>query len=890
MQAAKAVTVYIPPVPNKHFVLPRPVRPYFTGREAELAQLEAAFSDAGPPMQQQQQQRFVIFGLGGCGKTELAFRYAHGARNRYWGVFFVDGSSARNATSSYVEIATLGGVEPNEKAAKHWLMTRALPWLLVVDNVDDEDINVEDLLPPGVKGSILITTRNPAHVTYGNAGDRYIELQAMKAPEAETLIIKAADEPRPWPKLVVDSAREISYALGFLPLALVQAAKAILKGICEWPHYMDYYERQTLRVRRSMHGRKRSIFSSEKRQPDDEDSSMNIFSTYEILYESLESSKKRECQDAVELLHIFSFFHFQNIRFDILLNAATNPLREQEQQERNDSLEAGILKKMKRPPRKPWGMFLRELRAVVSGKMTGPTPLPHMLRNPENLDMESLAEDVDYRLRRALVVLIERSLITRHDRVSIPGRYSMHRLVHKWVRERPEMSTAHQALWCQVSLTTLASSIRQPPSGDTEAEIQLRRELLPHIRHVRECQTVLDGQLKDNAAREKVRRAPPQKSYGRLQVEQDVRFSRAYSETGHFHEALFLQERASRFVGARLGADHPIAIMLAFFAAKSVWDMSDMNNATERLRKARALCLSTWGEDHPLTLDAADLLGSALHMKGRWSEATALHSGNVERMTVLYGEKHEKTLKSVRALGRMYYRYMDYERATALHQRAWEGMHEVLGETHLETLASLEDLATSFLRYEDDTPIPDQQKLIKQSYERMTFVWTQRKERLGAEHPYTLLSVLYRARVKSFLGGHKEAEDTIRHGLEIAERNFGAEHIAILMAKTVYAEVLVKMGRYAEAEAVFAILVDKKYYRQMSDSDGDHPDRLTNLWLLSRCLEDQGRWREALDVCNEFRLGLATIGGNGLGMNHKILPKIGERLKKLTELVSEDES
>jgi hypothetical protein len=53
----------------------------------------------------------------------------------------------------------------NEKAAKNWLMTRALPWLLIIDNIDDTEINVDDLLPQGIKGRILLTTRNPVHLS-----------------------------------------------------------------------------------------------------------------------------------------------------------------------------------------------------------------------------------------------------------------------------------------------------------------------------------------------------------------------------------------------------------------------------------------------------------------------------------------------------------------------------------------------------------------------------------------------------------------------------------------------------------------------------------------------------------------------------------------------------
>ena len=96
--------------------------------------LKAAFEQTRYPSQ----KIFVVYGLGGSGKMELALKYAEGHMPNFWGVFLVDGSSRKNASGSYAEIAKIGGVEPNEKAAKNWLATRALPWLLIIDNADDK--------------------------------------------------------------------------------------------------------------------------------------------------------------------------------------------------------------------------------------------------------------------------------------------------------------------------------------------------------------------------------------------------------------------------------------------------------------------------------------------------------------------------------------------------------------------------------------------------------------------------------------------------------------------------------------------------------------------------------------------------------------------------------
>jgi hypothetical protein len=49
---------------------------YYSGREKELAKVKCAFSQNNSPAQ----KSFVIFGLGGSGKTEFAIKFAEDAR------------------------------------------------------------------------------------------------------------------------------------------------------------------------------------------------------------------------------------------------------------------------------------------------------------------------------------------------------------------------------------------------------------------------------------------------------------------------------------------------------------------------------------------------------------------------------------------------------------------------------------------------------------------------------------------------------------------------------------------------------------------------------------------------------------------------------------------
>lgn len=874
MAAARAVTIHVPASANKHFVVARSVKSFYTGRERQMGKLKAAFEDTT----YSGQKRFVVYGLGGSGKTELAIKYAEEYQDRVWGVFFVDGSSRKNASGSYSEIAAIGGVEPNEKAAKNWLTTRDLPWLLIVDNIDDDEVPLDELLPSGTKGCILITTRNPALKSYGNVGQRFLELRPMEIEEAHELILKAAEEPSPWAISVKDCATNICQALGFLPLALVHAAKAILTGHCSWPGYLTHYERQINRIRRERLQRRDRSLSRNRRRFEEDGDSINVFSTYEIMYQSLESSQEERFQDAVELLHVFSFLHFQNIRLDIFINAAINPFKEAKQQEKDAEEDEVLRKKTCNRKPKSWKLWLREMTVGLARCLDTPPPLPAVLKNMQGLTQSVLEDEVHVRLSEAMGVLTKRSLVMKQDRVE--DRYSMHPLVHKWVRERPEMLVSHQALWCQVAMTTLAKSILRPPLDDTALGRKSRRELLPHIVHVRDCQITIRGRLEENKGLRRSIWPTAGNKYGRLQADESARFSRVYSECGIFDEALQLQLRVRSFVIQMLGEDHPLSIRLTLFASGTLWELTRTTEATQFQRRALQNCLSSLGEHHPLTLDVTDLLGSALMLKGRYTEAQSLHKRNVEEMRNLYGEHHEKTYKSLRSLGRVHSRWMEYEEASQLHKVAWKGMKECLGETHLETLTSLEDLAMSYLRHDGESYAHAEEHLLE-SHERMKFVHDQRRKILGREQPYTLLAYFYLAQLKAAIGQQEQAEGMMKEVISTAGINVSEEHTAILSAKAHYAQLLVQLGRYEEGAEILRTLIHKPQYRRTTDDDGEHPDRIAAMWFLAGCQEKQGKFQQAIELCEEMLVALLEIGGKRQSLNHKFRLML---IKKLDEL------
>lgn len=80
--------------------------------------------------------------------------------NRYWGIFWIDGSSVDRLKETLVSnVAEKAGVSKDHEAALYWLSNEDESWLLAIDNADDPDVDLIRFLPQGANGNILITTR-----------------------------------------------------------------------------------------------------------------------------------------------------------------------------------------------------------------------------------------------------------------------------------------------------------------------------------------------------------------------------------------------------------------------------------------------------------------------------------------------------------------------------------------------------------------------------------------------------------------------------------------------------------------------------------------------------------------------------------------------------------
>ncbi|KAI4247104.1 MAG: hypothetical protein LQ352_006227 [Teloschistes flavicans] len=850
--------------PNKHFYIPRAVSSMFTGKADLLDDLRHSLFDTSTSLEKQHiQKRFIVHGLGGSGKTEFCCKFAQDNRQSFWGIFWINASSPESVQHTYSAIARVGGLEPNERAAKSWLANLDYPWLLIIDNADDLNTPLDELFPEGDRGIILVTTRNPLNRLQGTVGEGSYHFEKLAEAEANDLLLRAAGEPTPWSTTAIAYAGKITTHLGFLALAILQAGKAIAKRISTLSNYVDDYDRSWQRIRRF----RRKLSG---RAGKDGTVSMNVYSSYEIIFRGLEATDSVATQDAVQLIKMFSFFSWEDLRVD----SVEHPKRQLE----HDKAEAVKPAFKVDVPRQSWKQMFKGWAILVATKLnadrTGPV-LPSVLHD----EKEAFDED---RLMDALDQLNQLSLIYYQDATDS---YSMHPLIHRWVRERPQMSTGEQALWCQAASTTLSRSILFPPLDETASAVSLRRHLVPHITHVLKCKRGIDEMLIENQRARKSTWFMTRSGFGRLQAIEWAKFSLIYVQNGYFSEAEALQVKTRDYVCARLGMDHVAARRITLFLAGTYSLQVRTNKAGELIKEVLQACREFLGPRHPETLKVMNMLGSCRRFQGRFKEGRELLEEAIEAMSETLGPEHEDTLEAINNLGSLMYMYVNYAAARDWHTKAMDGLIKALGETHEKTLIAKESLAMACFSFEGDVLVRGEA-----AHDLMVKVLAERTSQLGKEHPWTLFAVLNLARAKRGLGGYAEAERLLRTTLPIAQRNLGENHFGTLAATTHLAQTIARQGRYDEAETMFNDVIQRHRYASSARADGEHPDRIAALWLLMDCYQTHGKIDDAISMGKELLKAISTIGGEGLGLLHPFAKRLESRLDELSLMKSKSEA
>lgn len=739
-----------------------------------------------------------------------------------------------------------------ETAALQWLSNIDKRWLLIIDNADGTDQDLTAFLDKafrGNRGNILITTRNPSYRFHGNVGQRFFDFggdSSLTSDEATQLLLRVAEVPQDEPKKSL--AGKIAEFLGYLALAIVHAGSAIREGPISMEGYINYYNRKWKVLRKNV-----NELQMER----------TVYTTWELSHRCLERKGTLASEDAIELLHIFAFFHRENIPRSLLDLSVSNKKVEDEQSEeiaRSQLQTDTRTLRLPSPSSIPADLW-RTLCAAIH-VYRGPPALPRLIQDGRESSSDD-DNDFDVRVSDALRELTSLSLVSfnKHNNT-----YSMHPIVHTWARERPSMSLRDQFHWANVAGMVVSAAILLPiPSvRTTYQKDDYLISLLPHVEQVQEFR--MDFGEKMDRSKATSWQAWLVRPFGTIFQVKDanemlmlVKFSLVFVTSGHWREAEPLLIKVREFLHSTLGPRHEKSRIVTAFLSEVYIGLERALTAAGLQQEILEICQEQLGDDHPDTLRARDKLGTIWWRLGQYTKARRHQEIAVDGLKNHpdVGPEHEDTFTAMDNLGRTIVKFWEphhLERGFQLHHEAVEGLGRILGHDHDKTLKSKQSLSRLAIL------LPVQQRGAFDPLQTISEVVDTLKANLGKEHPYALEGIANLSIVKVEAGQLHEAEKLVRDGLEVATRTLGSEHDGTLFGRSILGGILLQQGRYAEAETTLVQVTESQKSPRSEVRRGDfHPDRIGCLIHLSRVLYHQMKIDESIKVCDETITGLDII-------------------------------
>lgn len=224
------------PLPKWNSVPFRTVPSYVTRNELSSTidkNLGVTFENSSLP------HALVIHGLGGAGKTQLVLRFIEDHRDQYSPILWIDAKSPETVRLSFDQCAGALRLPTNKdsrpgptlrewpaiESVHQWLRARDESdeeWLVVIDDADNFQWNIEEIIPQGPRGNVIITSQHsqPRQLLQGQYERLHVP-DMMERGEAITLLLKHLNmDPRSAPAEVQETAGEIIERLGGLALAV----------------------------------------------------------------------------------------------------------------------------------------------------------------------------------------------------------------------------------------------------------------------------------------------------------------------------------------------------------------------------------------------------------------------------------------------------------------------------------------------------------------------------------------------------------------------------------------------------------------------------------------------------------------------------------------------
>jgi tetratricopeptide (TPR) repeat protein len=723
---------------------------HFTGRDDFLRRLAQELSERKP---KRYNHRVALYGLGGVGKTQIALEYAYRHKNDYTYVFWISAADQPQLLSGFGEIATVTGCvrsedDPNQlaKAVLRWLEVTE-GWLCIIDNLDDITV-IDGYLPTTIGvGHTLITTRNTHSAGIPAAG---MEVMVMNVDNSVRLLldgiqIEITDEIR-------FEARKIVEALGFLPLAIEQAA-GYIRISQNVEEYLDAYTKQRHEILNWRPTRNHAYNDT-------------VGTTWKMSLERLRTS----CPNSIILVQFLVFQNPDEILLEFLRAGAEAVNPELRQIIENnlllrESLAALESYSLIRVSRGQKIRIHRLVQAIIQDDMESELRLRVIsdviqlgLRSfPAISDISDQSQrEICRRYRWQVAACLENTgdMVKGNPEwmalIDVLAEYLLKDGFYldglQWVTMTAEirkktLGSQHESTL--KNMTKMGLFFRH--LGRTKEAAELNEETLEIMKRVlglehQETLTTMNnlavaylhlGKYREAAMlneetaelRERLLGLEHQKtliSMNNLAV--------SYNYLGRYEKALGLIEKTVEIRKRVSGLKHQETLISLKNLGRAYRNMSRVEEVTRLFEEIMKLGRNFLGEEHPQMLVNLEELARSLNMMGQLKKAIELHRKTLEIRKRVWGFNHPHTLSSMDGLAGSLHEFGCTKEALLLHKETLKIRQSVLPAEHPEIFESMEGLADSLWSL-------DQKQEARQLYQ---VTLTARTRILGEDHPATL--------------------------------------------------------------------------------------------------------------------------------------------------------
>ena len=337
----------------------------------------------------------------------------------------------------------------------------------------------------------------------------------------------------------------------------------------------------------------------------------------------------------------------------------------------------------------------------------------------------------------------------------------------------------------------------------------------------------------------------------------------AYESAGRLGEAIPLYEQVLADSVRVLGDDHPDTLTSRNNLAGAYESAGRLGEAIPLYEQVLADQVQVLGEDDPDTLTSRNNLAGAYYAAGRLGEAIPLYEQVAADRVRILGEDHPDTLTSRNNLAHAYESAGRLDEAIPLHEEVIADRRRVLGEDHPDTLTSRNNLASAYQaagRLDEAIPLYEQ-------------VLADRVRVLGEDHPGTLASRNNLAAAYYAAGRLGEAIPLFEEVLADSVRVLGDDHPQTLTSRNNLAAAYRAAGRLGEAIPLYEqVLADR-----VRVLGADHPDTLTSRNNLATAYQAACRHHEAINLFKDT----LEVCEEALSPDHPLTIQVRRNLKAL---------